>query len=232
MGVVRSILATVAILGIALGVVQNEAKSASWQKKFDIANCKLLTTGRSQYFVMEPGFRLVLQGDDTKLQITVLNETKQVDGVTTRIIEEREWKDGKLYEISRNYFAMCEATKDVFYFGEHVDFYQDGKVVKHDGSWLAGENGNTAGLIMAGKPKVGHKYYQEIAPDVAMDRAEIISLDETCDTPAGKFSHCLKVKEGTALNFFETEYKYYAPGIGLIGDQDLRLTTHGFVKNL
>ena len=223
----RLILTAAALLGLAVADAQRDAASASWQEEFDTASCKLLTIGRNQYFIMEPGFQLTLEGDGDKLQVTVLEETKEVNGVTTRVVEEREWKDGALYEISRNYFAMCDGTKDVFYFGEDVDFFEGKKIVRHDGSWLAG-NGNKAGLIMAGSPKVGQKYYQEIAPDVAMDRAEIISLDETCETPAGKFAQCLKVKEGTALNIFETEYKYYAPGIGLIADQDLRLTKYGF----
>jgi hypothetical protein len=203
---------------------------SSYQREFALAKCTMSPTGRSRYFVLEPGFQLVLEGDDTKVLISVLDETKIVDGVKTRVLEEKEWKDGKLYEVARNYFAMCPRTKDVFYFGEDVDFYENGKVVKHDGSWLAGKDGNKAGLIMAGAPKVGMKYYQEIAPKVAMDRAEIVSLNETCKTPAGTFSNCMKVKEGTALNLLETEYKYYAPNIGLIGDADLRLKKYGKVK--
>ncbi len=60
-----------------------------------------------------------------------------------------------------------------------------------------------------------------------MDRAEIVSLDETCKTPAGTFSNCMKVKEGTALEAGEEEYKYYALGIGLLQEKDLVLTKHG-----
>jgi hypothetical protein len=98
---------------------------------FGIKNCNLLTTGRNSYFILEPGFQLVLEGGGTRLEVLVLDETKVVDDVTTRVVEEREWKDGKLYEVSRNYFAMCRETKDVFYFGEDVDYYENGKVVKH-----------------------------------------------------------------------------------------------------
>ena len=75
------------------------------------------------------------------------------------------------------------------------------------------------------------KYYQEIAPGVAMDRAEIVSLSETCKTPAGTFSACMKVKEGSALDLLASEYKYHAPGIGLVRDEDLRLIRYGFVKD-
>ncbi len=218
------ILTAAAILVFSTAYAQDDSP---WQKEFGISNCNLLTTGRNQYFILEPGHQLVLEGDGEKVQITVLDETKTVDGAITRVVEEKEWKEGKLHEISRNYFAMCEQTKDVFYFGEDVDYYKDGKVVRHDGSWLAGTNRNKAGLIMPGTPKVGMKYYQEIAPGVAMDRAEIVSLDETCKTPAGTFSNCMKVKEGTALAAGEEEYKYYAPGIGLLQEKDLVLTKHG-----
>ena len=218
------VLAAVAVAAVPA------CSNAQWQQEFAISSCKLVTAGRSQYFVLEPGFQLVLEGGGTKLEITVLDETKVVDGVTTRVVEEREWKDGTLYEVSRNYFAMCEQTKDVFYFGEEVDYYKDGRVVKHDGSWLAGVNGNKAGLIMPGTPKLSMKYYQEIAPGVAMDRAEIVSLQETCTTPAGTFANCLKVKEGSAIEIFAKEYKYHAPGIGLVRDEDLQLTKYGHIK--
>jgi len=228
--VVRTHLAAAAFFAVSTAFGQGTDKS-TWQEEFGISSCKLATTGRNQYLVLEPGFQLVLEGGGTRLQITVLNETKPIDGVLTRVVEEKEWKDGKLYEIARNYFAMCPETKDVFYFGEEVEFYEDGKVVKRDGSWLAGVNGNKAGLMMPGTPKLNMKYYQELARGVAMDRAEIVSLSETCKTPAGNFSKCMKVKEGSAMNVLEYEYKYFAPGIGLVGDQEVRLVKHGFIKD-
>jgi hypothetical protein len=206
------------------------AQATQWQDKFDIAACNPQTTGRNDYFILEPGWQLVLEGGDTRLAITVLDKTRKVDGVMTRAVEEREWKNGELYEVSTNYYAICEKTKDAFYFGEDVDYYEKGKVVKHDGAWLAGVNGSRAGLIMPGTPKVGMRYYQEVAPGVAMDRAEIVSLNETCKTRGGTFQRCMKVKEGTALDPKEFEYKYHAPGVGLVRDADLSLVRHGFLK--
>ena len=205
--------------------------SPAWQEEFAaLKSCTMQTTGRNDYFILEPGFQTVLEGGDTRIQITVMDETRVVGGVTTRVVEEREWKDGQLYEVSRNYFAMCEQTKDVFYFGEDVDYYKNGKVVNHDGTWLAGVNGNRPGLIMPGQPKVGMRYYQEIAPGVAMDRAEIVSLSETCTTPAGTFPKCMKVQEGSAIELLAKEFKFHAPGIGLVQDEDVKLVKHGFIK--
>lgn len=205
---------------------------SSWQEEFGIPECNLVPTGRNEYFILEPGFQLVLEGTIEKVAITVLDETREVDGVTTRVVEEKEWKYGEMVEISRNFFAVCPDTNDVFYFGEEVDIYRDGALVSHSGAWLAGEDGAKAGLMMPGRPIVGMNYYQEIAPRVAMDRAEIVSLDATLKTKAGSFSNCLRTMEGTALNPLEREYKIYAPGIGLIQDESLLLTQYGFAAQL
>lgn len=212
------------------GFVNAQDSEPSWQEEFGLSERSLVTTGRSEYFVLEPGFQVVLESRFTKLIITVLDETRKVDGVMTRVVEEKEWISGALYEVSRNFFAIDPETKDVFYFGEEVDFYRDGKVADHYGAWVAGKNGARAGLMMPGKPRLGMKYYQEIAPNVAMDRAEIINIDDKLPTPAGSFSKCLTTREGTALNFREVEFKTYAPGIGLIQDQSLLLTGYGFIN--
>ncbi len=213
-----------------------DAQNSSYKNNFDISNRSLVSSGRNDYFILEPGFQIVLEGStgflgmtDAKLVITVLDETKEVDGFITRVVEEREWKNDELHEVARNFFEIDNETGDVFYFGEEVDFYSDGEIVNHKGAWLAGINGAMPGLIMAGKPKVGLMYYQEVAPGVAMDRAEIITLDEVLETSAGTFTDRLKTKEGITLNRFEREFKTYAPGIGLIQDQSLLLISYGFI---
>jgi len=82
--------------------------------------------------------------------ITVLAETKKVGNVETRIVEERETENGELTEVSRNYFAISRRTNNVYYFGEDVDEYKNGKVTGHGGSWLAGVEGAKYGLIKDG----------------------------------------------------------------------------------
>jgi hypothetical protein len=204
---------------------------SSWQQDFGISECNLLTTGSNQFFILEPGFEIVLESSTEKVVISVLNETVWVDGVETRVVEEKEWKRGALIEISRNFFAFCEGTEDVYYFGEEVDMFLGGILNSHSGAWRAGQDGAKAGVIMPGDPTIGMKHYQEVAPGVAMDRAEVISLETVLETPAGAFTACLKTKEGTALNLAEIEYKTYAPGIGLIQDQNLLLTSYGYIDN-
>jgi hypothetical protein len=228
---VGAMLAALSVIGCDGGIT-----GSGYRQEFSMTECALSPTGRSDYFILEPGYQTVLEDSEMRLQITVLDETKVVNGTTVRVVEEREWSKGQLFEVARNFFAICEPTKDVFYFGEDVEFYENGKITGTSGTWRAGKDGAKAGLIMPGKPKVGMKYYQEVAPGVAMDRAEIVSLDETCKTPAGTFSKCMKTREVSSLDFWsslkfwDVEYKYYAPGIGLVRDQDLVLVKQSFVK--
>ena len=198
------------------------AATGDWQDDFGLATCKFATSGRNAYFVLEPGHQLVLEHLGTRLQITVLDQTQEVNGVTTRVVEEREWNNGQLHEVARNYYAICEQTQDVLHFGEDVENYANGKLANTSGTWRAG-NGNRPGLVIAGAPRLNMKYYQEIAPGVTMNRGEVVSLSETCKTAAGAFTHCMKVRGTSGMDAKKLEYKYYAPNIGLVRDEKLSL---------
>jgi hypothetical protein len=198
-----------------------------WTDVFHETPDEFSATGRSTFMILEPGYKLTFQGKEgsktADLVVAVLPETKKVGGVETRVVEERESADGKLVEVSRNYFAISKRTSCVFYFGEDVDMYEDGKVKNHEGSWHAGENGARAGIFLPGVALLGARFYQEIAPRVAMDRAEIVSLGETVVTPAGKYERVMKYEETSPLEKGDKEYKWFAPGVGLIQDGTMKL---------
>ena len=202
---------------------QAAAKDKRWTESFGEEHCTFSTVGRNRFFILEPGHQLVLENSREKVTITVLDKTRTIGGIETRVVEEREEKNGQLKEVSRNFFAICKQHGDVFYFGEDVDNYRDGKIVKHSGEWRADEKNSKAGIIMPGTVLLGARHYQEMAPN-AMDRAEVIGLDVTLKTPAGEFKNCLKVEETSAVEADDICYKIYAPGIGLIQDEDLLLT--------
>jgi hypothetical protein len=169
----------------------------------------------------------VLESGRERLVISVLNETRRIDGIETRVVEERETNGGELVEVSRNYFAISRRTNAVFYFGEDVDMYKGGKVVSHEGGWLSGTAGARFGLMMPGLPLMRSRYCQELAPGVAMDRAEIVSLNESVRTTAGDFKDVLKTEETTPLEPGAREFKYYARGVGLVQDGSLKLVKYG-----
>jgi len=210
---------------------KTDKKQAKWQDTFDEDKADLASTGKSTYFILEPGYVLTFKDPKgAELIITVLDETKTVDGVETRVVEERETKNGQLAEVSLNWFAISKKTGNVYYFGEDSKEYKDGKVVSQSGSWEAGKGGAKFGLMMPGKTEVGQRYYQEVAPKAAMDRAENMSVSETMEVPAGKFKNVLKTEESSALESGKGN-KCYAPGVGLIQDEDFVLVSYGNKKS-
>lgn len=212
-------LTAIAVVGALFAALTSATAAPSFTDQFLIDKTDLSSTGSNPYMILEPGYRLTLGNGDTSLTITVLNETKVVDGVETRVVEERETQGGKITEVSRNYLVISRKANSVFYFGE------DG-----GGSWLAGEKGARAGILMPGTVLLGARYYNEVAPGVAMDRAEIVSTNMTYRTPAGKFKNVLKIEESSPLEPGVKEYKLFAPGIGLIKDSNLELVQYGYVK--
>lgn len=204
--------------------------SDEWTSDFSSDKDTLNSTGRNPYFILEPGYQMVFENENEKVVKTVLDETKIVDGVECRVVEERETKNGKLVELSRNYFAISKRTNSVYYFGEDVEEYKNDKVVGHTGSWLAGKDGAKYGLMMPGVPLLNSRFYQEVAPKVAEDRAEIIELGMSIKTPAGQFKDCVKIEETTPLEPNAKESKVYAPGVGCVRDGDLKLVKFGRVE--
>lgn len=207
--------------------------------EFRLQDCSFSDRGRNPYFSLVPGDRLILEGDDegetVRVRITVLNTRKWIlfrtpDGVRlrvrTRVVEEREWRGDELIEISRNFYARCTQTDEIFYFGEDVDIFENG-FVSHAGQWRAGVAGAQPGLIMPGSFLLGSRYYQEIAPGVALDRAEHVEMGLTLPVPAGTFEDCIEILETTGLDpQAEGDSKFYCPGVGLVSDGPTELVEY------
>jgi hypothetical protein len=216
------------------GAAHEAQRAQPWMQSFQVEVKELATEGENPYFILKPGYQLTLEGKDgrkpVQLVITVLHDTENVGGVDTRVVEERETAGGVLVEVSRNFFAIHPRTKDVYYFGEDVDIYKNGKLDSHEGAWRHGSNNARFGLMMPGTPTLGLRHYQELAPKVAMDRVEIVSLTERSTTPAGVFENCLKMRETTPLEAFARDTKVYARGIGIVEDGPLKLVSHTYVQ--
>ncbi len=195
--------------------------------------------GGNPYFILDPGHRQILEGNDGGQQIvvtiTALNQTKPVTlpssrgprVVMTRVVEERETVDGVLDEVARLWYARSLETGDVYLFGEESDFYFDGAIVGQARLWEAGVDGALPGIIMPRTFLLAARYYQNQAPS-ALDGAENIAMGLTITTPAGTFSNCVQTLETDQLRpDLDPTTKTYAPGVGLINDDSvLQLTDH------
>jgi hypothetical protein len=146
-------------------------------------------------------------------QVTI--DTKVVMGVECIVVHNWVELDGALIEETWDWYAQ-DKEGNVWYFGEDTKEYENGVVTTTAGSWEAGVDGALPGIIMPANPQVGDAYRQEYFKGEAEDMAEIMSLDESVTVTYGSFSDALKIKEWTPLSPDVVEFKYYAPGVGLI----------------
>lgn len=231
---------TLALLG-ALLVPAAAGAQDEFTNNFSIEQCKFEPNGRQNpYFSLNPGDQLTLEGEDDgeelKVEITVENQTRPItfktpNGATmsilARVVVEREWIDGELVEVSRNWFSRCRQTNDVFYFGEAVDIYENGQVVSHDGAWEAGVNGSQPGIIIPARFLLGSRYYQEQAAGIALDRADHVAMGLSFRGAGKTFRNCVAVEETSPLDGpGHVSEKVYCPGVGLVRDNEAVLTDY------
>lgn len=146
----------------------------------------------------------------------VLPQTRDVDGVPCLVLVETEYHGGELAEVSRNFFAQ-DSSGAVWYFGEEVDEYKDGRIRGHEGAWLAGRDGSRPCLFMPAQPVVGQRFEPEQSPPHAVEFDEVVALDEKLAVPFGEFAGVLVIREGDRPGHW-LERKYYGRGVGLLSE--------------
>jgi hypothetical protein len=155
------------------------------------------------------------EGGEQRVEVTVLDETREVLGVEARVVHDVVTEDGELVEDTYDWYAQ-DGDGNVWYFGEETMELENGKVSTTGGSWEAGVDGAQPGILVPAEPEVGMTYRQEYYEGEAEDAAEILSLDERVEVPFGSFEGVVMTKEFTPLEPDVLEHKLYARGVGLV----------------
>lgn len=155
--------------------------------------------------------------DPIKLETTVLDETVEVAGVTTRVVQAKEWEEGELVAVERTYYAQAP-DGTVCAFGGDEDVYDEGEVVGQE-NWREGEGGAKASVHMPGAPEVGMIFDLVIAADF-VEKAEVTHVGVQVETPAGTFDDTITIlEEGPSI-------KKFARDIGMIYDDGIELISY------
>lgn len=158
--------------------------------------------------------------------VEVLNETREVAGVTSRVVRDRVFLDGLLVEDTHDWYAQDD-DGNVWYLGEEVDDYEyddEDELVEitHEGAWEAGEDVAGTGTIarpgyqMKADPSPGDLYHQEYYPGEAEDMGEVLALDAPVTLSDGAAYTCLQTRDFTPLEPDVNEHKFYASGVGVV----------------
>jgi hypothetical protein len=174
------------------------------------------------YFPLRPGTTFVSAGTkDGKKAIDVFAvsaHTKVIDGVHTRVVNDRLYLDGALAERTADYYAQ-DRCGNVWYFGEDTaELDRAGRVVDRSGSFHAGVAGGQPGVYMQAHPQLGRSFRQEWSPGNAEDQFQAVSRDASISVPYGTFHHALRTQETTALEPDVIDNKLYVRGLGQVAE--------------
>lgn len=161
------------------------------------------------------------EGEAERVEIEVLAERKLIMGISATVVRDKVFVADELVEDTLDWFAQ-DREGNVWYLGEAVKDYEDGKVVSTDGSFEVGMDGARAGIVMPAQPAVGHAYRQEFYKGKAEDMAEVLRVDEAKAVPFGRFDRVVVTRDWNPLDPDPIEEKYYAPGVGLIFETHTR----------
>lgn len=179
------------------------------------------------YFPLAVGSTWVYEGPADEpgktehIEVVVLPERKEILGISATIVRDTVTVDGVLLEDTYDWYAQ-DKDGNVWYLGEDVKNYEDGKLTDTDGSFEAGVDGALPGIVMQGQPKVGDAYRQEFYRGEAEDLGEIIDIGGSKTVPAGTYSDVLVTKDWNPLDPDVVEQKTYARGVGVIFEEHVQ----------
>jgi len=205
--------------GAARAKAESSLPQGSERVKLDPAD--FTTRIDNPYWPMSPGSKWVFSETDTKgtrekVVVEVTNRTKRIaNGVEARVIRDTATENGVPVEITDDWYAE-DKQGNIWYLGEYVTNYENGKVVDHAGSFEAGVDGAQAGVVMPAHPKPGTSYRQEYYKGEAEDRGAVITVgQERVKVPFGFFKKdVLMTRDIVPLEPKVQELKFYAPGVG------------------
>jgi hypothetical protein len=162
----------------------------------------------------------------------VTDLTKVIDGVSTRVVWERDFSNGVVEE-SEILFVAQDDTGTVWLFGEYPAVYEGGKFTGAPSTWLAGVDGARRGTFMLADPRVGAAAYSEgLAPSVEFDdRGKVYKVGQSVYGVFDTYRDVLVIDEWSPLAPEDGhQLKYYAAGVGSVfvtpkgGDQQEALS--------
>ncbi len=231
----KQIAVTVAVLGVSLGVSACGSSGDGETSAADPAASTLPQGSEpveldpkeftieidNPYWPMSPGNKWVYRETNTKgaledVVVEVTDKTKMIaNGIEARVIRDTVSEDGVPIEITDDWYAQ-DSSGNIWYLGEYVTNYENGKVVDHEGSFEAGVDGAQPGIAMPANPKPGMSYRQETYKGEAEDRGAVITVgEEQVQVPFGFFDEgILMTRDLVPLEPKVQELKFYAPGVG------------------
>jgi ketosteroid isomerase-like protein len=218
------------VLPLALGACGSDSASADpnvTHRDYDRDNFSDSTNIDNEWSPLVPGTQFTYEGRSNRgegrlphrVVFTVTDLVKEIDGVETVVMWDRDYNAGKLLEGELAFFAQDD-DGNVWNMGEYPEEYdEEGKFEGAPDTWIAGLEGAKAGILMRADPKVGTpSYRQGLAPKIEFaDVAKVYRTGQRSCVPGRCYDDVLVTDETNPLEPADGhQLKYYAPDVGNI----------------
>jgi hypothetical protein len=221
---IRSFAVAIAVLALAAcGGGGSKSKSSSTSSLPQGTNSVQLdpadftTNIDNPYWPMRPGshwvYREVENGEAQRVDVTVTNRTKTLDGIEARVVHDRVSRNGETLEDTYDWYAQ-DSAGNLWYLGEDTAEYENGKLKTKEGSWAAGVDGAEPGVVVPAHPKQGMTYREEYYAGHAEDAAEVLGVNSQVHVPFGRFKNGMLTRNFSTIEPGVEEMKLYAKGVG------------------
>lgn len=176
----------------------------------------------NRFFPLQPGTVFILDGTANRgggvlrhrVVFTVTDLTKEMNGVRTVVLWDRDYNNEVLTEAELAFFAQDD-DGNVWTCGEYPEEYQNGEFVGAPSTWIGGFAGADAGILIPG-PLATAPFLQGWAPDVNfLDCGQVFLTGQSACIPYNCYENVLVIDEWSPLDTGSGhQRKYYAPGVG------------------
>jgi hypothetical protein len=193
--------------------------------EFDPNNFSSSTVIDNKWDPMKPGTFWAYEGTaaddegksvDRRIEFTVTDLTKEIQGVRTVVGWIEDFTDGELEEKEIAFYAQDNAG-NVWYFGEHPEEYKNGKFIEAP-TWIAGFKDAKPGIVLMAKPQLGMpNIYQGWGPEVDWsDYGRVEQMGQETCVPVDCYKDVLVNAEANLSEPGAFQMKYFAPDVGEI----------------
>jgi hypothetical protein len=154
---------------------------------------------------------------DHRVIFTVTDCTKEINGVRTVAVWDRDYNADRLQEEELAFFAQ-DKDGSVWTLGEYPEEYENGEFIGAPSTWIAGLGGAEAGMHNPGNPKVGEIFLQGWVNDISfLDCGSVYSLGGSTCVPYNCYTNVMVIDEWSPLEpGTGHQRKYYAPTVGIV----------------
>lgn len=221
---IRSLAVATAVLALAAcGGGGSKSRSSSpsglpqGTKPVKLDPADFTTNIDNPYWPMRPGshwvYREVENGETQRVDVTVTNQTKTLEGIEARVVHDRVSRNGETLEDTYDWYAQ-DSAGNLWYLGEDTAEYENGKLKTKEGSWAAGVDGAEPGVVVPAHPKQGMTYREEYYAGHAEDGAEVLGVNSQVQVPFGRFQNAMLTRNFSTIEPTVEEMKLYAKGVG------------------